>query len=186
MADSPRLTVGRGMGIRVTKAGKAAEARFDALVTEHLRSIGAVPPRRDAPHLGWTVRTIHGDLQVTAHGNWIAQKFLDWPKDYAACIAHAKARGFDHWKWNFHYELSTKPNIEDWKTALGKILPVNAPQDARETEWRLKYAAAVAHHEELLRQIESAFDYGIMVAGRNEPIRAAIVSIRDRFRRKVG
>jgi len=124
-APAKRLTVGRGWNRRVTKAGKAAEARFDALVIEHLKAIGATPT---GDFLGtWIVQTIHGRLRVAPRGNWIAQAFLDWPDDYRECIAHARARGFDHWKWNFHYELDAEPNVTDWKVRLGEILPKGEP-----------------------------------------------------------
>jgi hypothetical protein len=116
-----KLTVGRGMNARVTKAGEAAKARFDALVIEHLKSIGATPPPEGA-YPQWIVETIHGRMRCTPNGNWIAQSFMDWPSEYEACIKHARDRGFDHWKWNFHYDLTDTPNIDDWKNALGRIL----------------------------------------------------------------
>jgi len=117
--DGKRLRVGD----RLTKAGIAAEARFDAVVAEHLKAIGATPPPQGLEYRGWVVQTIHGALRVSSHGDWIAQSFQDWPKDYNACIAHARARGFEHWKWNFHYELVAEPNVDDWKVALRRILP---------------------------------------------------------------
>ena len=113
-----KLTIGRDR--RLTKAGKIAEARFDALVVEHLKSIGAAPLAEGS--LSWIVATIHGRLRVTPYGDWIAQSFQDWPNDYTACMKYARANGFEHWKWNFHYELTEEPNVDDWKRQLGRTL----------------------------------------------------------------
>jgi hypothetical protein len=47
------------MGMRVTKAGKAAEARFDALVVEHLpapTSTTRPAPVQDAPAIDWRAK----------------------------------------------------------------------------------------------------------------------------------
>lgn len=197
---APRLTIGKGMGRRVTKAGRAAEARFDALVTEHLTRIGAAPPADGDAMKRWIVQTIHGRLRVSPNGNSILQSFMDWPEAYYDCIAYAKVRGFDHWKWNFHYTLTAEPDVADWKVALGKILPAApavasapaTPAPAAPIDYRLKYEEAVRHNEELQRQIERAFDYGLrrhanaIDAARPDAVRDAILDIRERFRRAAG
>jgi len=177
--SAARLMIGKGMGRRVTKAGAAAERAFDALVIAHLESIGATPPPKGDVMGRWTVQTIHGALRVAPHGNWIAQVFLDWPKDFQECIAHARARGFDHWKWNFHYELTAEPNVDDWKRALAEILPAAAPVD-----YRAKYEAEVAHHAETVRQIEKVLDDHIKQA--RGASREVLTRFRTDYRRRAG
>lgn len=101
------------VGDRVTKAGLAAEAHFDKLVIAHLESIGA---RRTPNGYGWEVDTTLGTLRVGHRGHYIVQVFDDWGR--------AKAAGFDHWKWNFHYELgAAEAEVENWKRCLARWLP---------------------------------------------------------------
>ena len=130
-AQAKKLSVGRGMNRRVTKAGEAAMKRFDDLVVAYLLAIDATP----ADFGAWIVVTVHGSLRVTPHGNWIAQSFQDWPgmpghltggdarANYEACMKHARALGFDHWKWNFHYDLgAAEPEVDAWKRRLRRVL----------------------------------------------------------------
>jgi hypothetical protein len=101
------------VGDRLTKAGMAAEVHFDKLVVEHLKGIGAVA----APNAyGWQLETTLGGLRVGSRGHYIVQVFDDWPR--------AKAAGFDHWKWNFHYEIgAAEDEVDHWKRQLARVLP---------------------------------------------------------------
>ena len=93
-----------------------------ALVAAHLESIGA---KRVEDHYcpAWDVRTRYGALRVTPMEDWVACRFLDWPKDYASCISYARANGFEHWKWNHHYhEGAAEPEVEDFARRLAAIL----------------------------------------------------------------
>jgi hypothetical protein len=110
---TPKLTIGKGANMRVTKAGAKAEAHFDAIVNAYLATVGTKPGRL---LYEWTVETIAGPLGLSSHGHWIAGCFEDWPR--------AKALGHSHWKWNYHYEVgAAERELEDFKYRLGLILP---------------------------------------------------------------
>jgi hypothetical protein len=80
---------------------------------EYNRGVGAVA----APNAyGWQLETTLGGLRVGSRGHYIVQVFDDWPR--------AKAAGFDHWKWNFHYEIgAAEDEVDHWKRQLARVLP---------------------------------------------------------------
>jgi hypothetical protein len=116
MASEKKLSIGRGMKRRLTKAGIAAEDRFKKLVDAYLATIGT-----KSTYYEWAVETRAGMLSLTAYGHWIACRFED--------VERAKVFGLGYLnphsgKWNHHYEIGAgEAELEDFKRQLGRLLP---------------------------------------------------------------
>jgi hypothetical protein len=111
-----RLTIGKGFNRRLTKAGKAAEAHFDAIVAEYMASIGAKPSLKRT----WQVETTAGTLHVSTYGSWIATLFEDVEK---ARLLGLVRGAFYNGKWNHHYGTgAAEAELGEFQCQLARIL----------------------------------------------------------------
>ena len=118
MPRDPKLVIGQGFKQRLTKAGVAAEMRFNALVNAYLATIGTKPGRFGYE---WRVETVAGAYDCGARGHMIVGSFVD--------PARVKALGFV-WlneysgKWNHHYTFGAgEEELDNFKRQIERILP---------------------------------------------------------------
>ncbi len=132
MSAPKKLTIGRGIHSRLTKAGVAADARFDALVNAYLESLGArIQHPLDSPYPSrWHLETKAGALGVTSYGHWIACRF-EYPARAKAFVGTFGLNEYSG-KWNHHYDVGAgEREIEDFKRQLRRVLIDGAERDGR-------------------------------------------------------
>ena len=105
-------------GERKVKKAEAAETKFNELVADHLRGLGATPPRDKWGD--WLVQTKAGMLHVKPYGTWIAARFDDLPlaRKFVSGLGPHTA------KWNFMYGDGAGANdVADFARQLARLLP---------------------------------------------------------------
>jgi hypothetical protein len=141
-ASKPKkLTIGSGMNRRLTKAGEAAELRFDALVNAYLATVGAPIPVAGVTSGGvrfgyeWTVETKAGPYKCAARGHYIVGMFED--VDRAKASGLAAFNGYSG-KWNHHFDVGAgEREVEFFRQRLNAILPEKGHLLSAETSARV-------------------------------------------------
>ena len=112
MTTAHKLSVGRGFNRRTTKLGLAIQAKFDAMVIEVLRDLGAT--HTPTAMYQWKIMTKHGQLGITPRGHCVMCRFED---------SEAGKKFCGHWKWNHHYhEGAGAYDVASFRRQLEAIL----------------------------------------------------------------